>query len=126
MNQVVQDPNNVEKITVDQEEFVVADLPEGIQGAVSKYNDWRKRAVDAQDELNLVSAALRDLGGNIVTAIREVKAADAETAAESAKDDAAITDDDVEAAVAAAAANAEEADAPKKKAAKKKAKKKGK
>ena len=123
MNEVVQDPKNVEKITVDDEEFVVADLPEGIQGAVQKYNQWRQRAVEAQDELNLVSAALRDLGSNIVTAIREVKSADAETAAEAAADEAAITDEDVEAAVAEAAALA----APKKKvAAKKKAKKKGK
>ncbi len=122
MNEVVQDPKNVEKITVDGEEFVVADLPEGIQGAVQKYNQWRQKAVDAQDDLNLVSATLRDLGANIVTAIREVKSADAETAAEAAADEAAITAEDVEAAVAEAAALA----VPKKKVAKKKAKKKGK
>jgi len=126
MNEVVQDPKNVEKITVDGEEFVVADLPEGIQGAVQKYNQWRQKAVDAQDDLNLVSAALRDLGANIVTAIREVKSADAETAAEAAADEAAITDADVEAAVAEAAALAAPKAAPKKKAAKKKSKKKGK
>lgn len=68
---------DVQKITVDGQEFVVSELPEGIQGAVATYGRWQAKAQEAQEELNIVSAALRDLGANIVNAVREVAAADA-------------------------------------------------
>ena len=81
----------IEKLTIDEVDFVVADLPEEIQGAVRKYEEWRERQLIATDEVQLVSAALRDLGAQIVAAIRvneeqlATAAAEAEAAAEEAK-----------------------------------------
>jgi len=75
---------NIENITVDGAEYAIADLPEGVQTAVATYGDWQRRAAEAQSEVNILQAALRDLGSNIVQAVREVKAADDAAAAEAA------------------------------------------
>lgn len=64
------DPVAIEHLTIDDVTFVVAELPEEIQAAVRKYEDWRDRYTVAQDELQLVSAALRDLGAQIVASVR--------------------------------------------------------
>lgn len=87
----------IEKLTIDEVDFVVAELPEEIQGAVRKYEEWRERQLIATDEVQLVSAALRDLGAQIVAAIRvnEEQLATAAAEAEAAVAEAA------EAAVAA-------------------------
>ena len=61
----------IEQLTVDGEQYAVDDLPEGIQAGVRKYDDWRERQAVAQDELNLVSAALNSLSAQIVNAVRE-------------------------------------------------------
>ena len=80
----------IEQLTIDDVTFVVADLPEEIQALVRKYEDWRDRYTVAEDELMLVSSALRDLGANIVGGVKafeEAKAAaavEAEAAAEEA------------------------------------------
>jgi len=91
----------IEKLTIDEVDYVVAELPEEIQGAVRKYEEWRERQLIATDEVQLVSAALRDLGAQIVAAIRvnEEQQAAATAEAEAAA---------AEAAEAEAAATAEE------------------
>lgn len=73
--------NALERLTVDGEEFVVADLPEGIQNAVATYRRWQATAAQKQDELNVYQSALRDLGAQVVNAVREVKTADEAAAA---------------------------------------------
>ena len=79
----------IEKLTIDEVDYVVAELPEEIQGAVGKYEEWRERQLIATDEVQLVSAALRDLGAQIVAAIRvneeQKAAAAAEAEAEAAE-----------------------------------------
>ena len=62
---------SIENLTIDDVNYVVADLPEEIQAAVAKYEEWRDRFAVAQDEVNLVGAALRDLGAQIVAAVRQ-------------------------------------------------------
>lgn len=96
----------IEKLTIDEVDYVVAELPEEIQGAVRKYEEWRERQLIATDEVQLVSAALRDLGAQIVAAIRvnEEQQAAATAEAEAAAAEAAAA----EAAEAEAAATAEE------------------
>ena len=64
------EPTTIEKLTIDEVDYVVAELPEEIQVAVRKYEEWRERQVIATDEVQLVSSALRDLGAQIVAAIR--------------------------------------------------------
>ena len=65
------DPVAIEQLTIDDVTFVVSELPEEIQAAVRKYEEWRDRYAVAQDELQLVSAALRDLGAQIVAGVRQ-------------------------------------------------------
>ena len=76
----------IDQITIDEETFSVTELPEEIQAAVRKYEEWRDRYVIAQDEVQLVASALRDLGSQIVAGVRQVEeqkaAAEAEAAAE--------------------------------------------
>jgi hypothetical protein len=81
------DQVSIENLTIDDVNYVVADLPEELQGAVRKYEEWRDRFAVAQDEVALVGAALRDLGAQIVAAVRqneEQEAAAAAAAAETA------------------------------------------
>jgi hypothetical protein len=70
----------IENLTIDETTYVVGDLPEDVQQAVRKYEEWRDRFAVAQDEVALVGAALRDLGAQIVGAIRAAEAAEAATA----------------------------------------------
>jgi len=72
----------IEKLTIDEVDYAVAELPEEIQGAVTKYEEWRERQLVATDEVQLVSAALRDLGAQIVAAIRVNEEQQAAAAAE--------------------------------------------
>ena len=72
----------IEQLTIDEVTFQVADLPEEIQKLVAKYEDWRDRLTVAQDEALLVASALRDLGANIVGAIKQHEAQAAAEAAE--------------------------------------------
>ena len=72
------DSVTIENLTIDDVNYIVADLPEEVQGAVQKYEDWRDRFAVAQDEVALVGAALRDLGAQIVAAIRQTEAAASE------------------------------------------------
>ncbi len=65
----------IENLDIDGVSYSVADLPEDVQAAVSKYEDWRERFAMAQDEAALVGSALRDLGAQIVAAIRANEAA---------------------------------------------------
>jgi hypothetical protein len=60
----------IEHLTIDETTYRVADLPTEVQAAVKKYEEWRERYVLAQDEVQLVSAALRDLGSQLVAAVR--------------------------------------------------------
>ena len=80
----------IEQLTIDEVNFVVADLPQEIQGAVRKYEEWRDRYVLAQDEVQLVASALRDLGAQIVNGVRqaEQQTAEAEVAAVAAETEA--------------------------------------
>lgn len=71
----------IEQLTIDEVTFQVADLPEEIQKLVAKYEDWRDRLTVAQDEALIVASALRDLGANIVGAIKQQEAQAAEAAA---------------------------------------------
>ncbi len=95
----------IEKLTIDEVDFVVAELPGEIQGAVRKYEEWRERQLIATDEVQLVSAALRDLGAQIVAAIRvnEEQLATAAAEAEAAKAEAEAAKAEAEAAKAAEA-----------------------
>ena len=72
------DSVNIENLTIDDVNYIVADLPEEVQGAVQKYEDWRDRFAVAQDEVQLVGAALRDLGAQIVAAVRQTEVAEEE------------------------------------------------
>lgn len=83
---MTEEVNNLERVTVDGEEFVVSELPEAIQGAVATYRRWQQTAQVKQDEVNVYAGALRDLGAQIVNSIREVQKADA-AAAEAANGD---------------------------------------
>lgn len=67
----------IEQLTIDGVQYVVAELPQNLQDAVNKYDDWRTRLNLAQDEVALVTAGLQSLGGSIVNAIRELNAAKA-------------------------------------------------
>jgi hypothetical protein len=81
------DQVSIENLTIDDVNYVVGDLPEDVQLAVRKYEEWRERFALAQDEVNLVGAALRDLGAQIVAAVRandEQQAANVEEVAEEA------------------------------------------
>jgi len=72
------DSVTIENLTIDEVTYVVGDLSDDIQQAVRKYEEWRDRFTMAQDEVSLVGAALRDLGAQIVAAVRneeEAKAA---------------------------------------------------
>lgn len=91
-----------QQIQVDGITYNVADLPEGLQNAIGTYGRWQNRRNEAQEELNLVSAACNTLGQQVVTAVRELAAADA--AAEAAAAEAAA-----EAEAATEEAPAEEA-----------------
>ena len=74
------DSVTIENLTIDDVTYVVGDLSDDIQQAVRKYEEWRDRFAVAQDEVALVGAALRDLGAQIVAAVRneeEQKAAEA-------------------------------------------------
>ncbi len=64
------DSVTIENLTIDDVTYVVGDLSDDIQQAVSKYEEWRDRFAVAQDEVALVGAALRDLGAQIVAAVR--------------------------------------------------------
>ncbi len=92
----------IEKLTIDEVDFVVAELPEEIQGAVRKYEEWRERQLIATDEVQLVSAALRDLGAQIVAAIRVNEEQLATAAAEAEAAAAEVADAEAKARVAAA------------------------
>lgn len=93
----------IEKLTIDEVDYVVAELPEEIQSAVKKYEEWRERQLIATDEVQLVSAALRDLGAQIVAAIRVNEEQQATAAAEAAAAKAsAEAEAEAEAAVTAA------------------------
>ena len=67
----------IEQVTIDHTQYVVAELPQNLQNAVKKYEDWNERLALAQDEVTLVQAGLQQLGSSIVTAIRELNAAKA-------------------------------------------------
>lgn len=86
------DQVSIENLTIDDVNYIVADLPEELQGAVRKYEEWRDRFAVAQDEVALVGAALRDLGAQIVAAVRqnEEQEAAAAAAAEDAAAEAAV------------------------------------
>lgn len=77
------DQVSIENLTIDDVNYVVGDLPDEIQVAVRKYEEWRDRFAIAQDEVNLVGAALRDLGAQIVAAIKQAE--EQEAAAEVAE-----------------------------------------
>lgn len=81
------DQVSIENLTIDDVNYVVADLPEEIQAAVRKYEEWRDRFAVAQDEVALVGAALRDLGAQIVAAVRQSEEQEAAAAAETAVDE---------------------------------------
>ena len=72
----------IEQLTIDEVNFVVADLPDQIQAAVRKYEEWRDRYVLAQDEVQLVASALRDLGAQIVAGVRAAEQEKANAEAE--------------------------------------------
>lgn len=79
------DAVTIENLTIDEVTYIVGDLSDDIQQAVRKYEEWRDRFTVAQDEVALVGAALRDLGAQIVAAVRseeEQKTAAAVVAAE--------------------------------------------
>jgi hypothetical protein len=67
----------IEQITIDNVQYVVAELPPNVQAGVKKYEDWRARLLIARDEVQLVEAGLQVLGNNLVQAIRELNAAKA-------------------------------------------------
>ena len=99
------DQVTIENLTIDDVNYIVDDLPDDVQQAVRKYEEWRDRFALAQDEVSLVGAALRDLGAQIVAAVRatDEKAAEeaAEAAAEEVAEDAAEINTEVEEVVAA-------------------------
>lgn len=86
------DSVTIEQLTIDDVTFSVTDLPEQIQAAVQKYEEWRDRYALAQDEVQLIASALRDLGAQIVAGVR---------AAEQEKADAEVAEVEAEAAVEA-------------------------
>ena len=77
------DQTTIENLDIDGVTYIVDEQPEEIQRAVRKYEEWRERFALAQDEVNLVGAALRDLGSQLVGAIKanEAQAAAAEAQA---------------------------------------------
>ena len=82
------DLGSIDNLTIDGVNYVVAEQSDEIQLAVRKYEDWRDRLAVAQDEVTLVGAALRDLGAQIVAAIRaEEERAEQQRAAEAVAGD---------------------------------------
>lgn len=71
------DSTTIENLDIDGTTYVVAEQSEDIQAAVRKYEEWRDRFVVAQDEAALVNSALRDLGAQIVAAIKNNEAQEA-------------------------------------------------
>ncbi len=94
------DPVTIENLSIDEVNYVVGELSDNIQQAVRKYEEWRDRFSVAQDEVQLVGAALRDLGTQIVTAIRveEEQRAAAEEQRAAAEEEEAETKAETEAA----------------------------
>lgn len=88
-----EEQTTVDNITVDGKEYVVAELPDAIQKAITKYNGWNVLAQERQEALEIIAGALRDLGGQIVGAVREVAAADAAAAAEAAAAEAVVEEE---------------------------------
>ena len=76
------DQVTIENLEIDGVNYLVAEQPDDIQAAVRKYEEWRERFALAQDEAALVGSALRDLGAQIVAAIRANEEAEAAAAAE--------------------------------------------
>lgn len=76
------DQVTIENLTIDDVNYIVDDLPDDVQQAVRKYEEWRDRFALAQDEVALVGAALRDLGAQIVAAVRATDEKAAEEVAE--------------------------------------------
>ena len=71
----------IDNLSIDGVNYVVDELPEDVQVAIQKYEDWRERFAVAQDEVQMVSAALRDLANQIVRAVQELEANAAQTKA---------------------------------------------
>ncbi len=101
----------IEQLTIDDVNFSVADLPEELQAAVRKYEEWRDRYALAQDEVQLVASALRDLGAQIVAGVRAVEQEKAAAAVAAVEAEAAAAVEATEQEKAAASVAAVEAEA---------------
>lgn len=61
----------VEKINVDDMEYVTSELPDPIKGLVSLYQEAQVKMVEAQRQAAMMEAARRALGDNVVNAVRQ-------------------------------------------------------
>lgn len=61
----------VERINVDDIEYVTNELPDPIKGLVSLYQEAQTKMVNAQRKAAMMEAAKRALGDNVVGAVRQ-------------------------------------------------------
>jgi len=61
----------VEKINVDEIEYITSELPDQIKGLVSLYQEAQVKMVEAQRTAAMMEAARRALGDNVVNAVRQ-------------------------------------------------------
>jgi CHASE3 domain sensor protein len=61
----------VDKINVDDIEYVTSELPDQIKGLVSLYQEAQAKVVEHQRGAAMMDAARRALGDNVVNAVRQ-------------------------------------------------------
>lgn len=76
-------------LTVDEQVFAVDQMSQSIQQLIVMFDDWRQKELDAQSDLLLTRAGLRDLQREIYSTIMAEREAAAAEAAKSAANDAA-------------------------------------
>ena len=61
----------VEKITVDENEYKTAELPDPIKNIVSLYQEAASEVIKAQRQAAMFEASRRALGDNVIQAVRQ-------------------------------------------------------
>lgn len=95
----------VEKINVDDNEYITADLPDPIRGLVSLYQEASTKMVEAQRQAGLMEAARKSLGDSVIASVRQwnvarVKELEAKAASAAAMAAQVANDDTTDAPVA--------------------------
>lgn len=76
----------IANLSIDGENFVVAELSPTVQNMVEIFNGWNQKESDVADELMMIKAAKADMSRQIILQVRQDKeaAAAAETPVEAA------------------------------------------